>query len=487
MRRDDLLFLNAELTPAERRAVQRRVKAGELHRISPGIATALPAEEWPALIQREKTRILAALFPGAVVGYKSAFDAMQGPVMHLAYTYSRAVELPGLKVELVKAPPRLEGDQPISGRDIYFPGHPRIFLDNMTRSKTGRTASRAQLEQRLLSIAEAQGDEKLSDLRLQIEALAPAMGRAREAKALGKIIGALLGTQSPKSLKSPAGRARSLGHDAACVARLDALVNALRKTPMPVVKDVATTAAARQNFAFLESYFSNFIEGTEFEIEEARSIVMEGRIVENRPRDSHDILGVYRQASHPGWRMQPLAASDGILVQLQERHADMMGARPEVSPGQFKLVKNRAGTTLFVEPGLVRGTLVEGAKRLNDVEQGLPRALAAMLLVADVHPFVDGNGRLARLMMNAELSYANQCRIIVPTLYRESYLDCLRAMTRESDAALYSKAMMWIRDWTGSFDYGDADKTIETMRRCNAFERSPANHRLLQPNKLNAA
>ncbi len=36
-----------------------------------------------------------------------------------------------------------------------------------------------------------------------------------------------------------------------------------------------TTGIARINFAFLESYFSNFIEGTEFDVSEARRIVLE--------------------------------------------------------------------------------------------------------------------------------------------------------------------------------------------------------------------
>ncbi len=35
-----------------------------------------------------------------------------------------------------------------------------------------------------------------------------------------------------------------------------------------------TIGSARINFAFLESYFSNFIEGTEFDVSEARRIVL---------------------------------------------------------------------------------------------------------------------------------------------------------------------------------------------------------------------
>lgn len=57
----------------------------------------------------------------------------------------------------------------------------------------------------------------------------------------------------------------------------------------------------------------------------------------------------------------------------------------------------------------------------------------AMFLVSEVHPFNDGNSRLARLLMNAELSVVGACRIIIPTLFREEYMDCLRVLSREGN------------------------------------------------------
>ena len=68
---DDSLLLYAELSPAEIRAVQRRLREGVLQRIVPGCVSNLPQETWPALIARERIRILAALYPGAVLGPRS--------------------------------------------------------------------------------------------------------------------------------------------------------------------------------------------------------------------------------------------------------------------------------------------------------------------------------------------------------------------------------------------------------------------------------
>ena len=51
------------------------------------------------------------------------------------------------------------------------------------------------------------------------------------------------------------------------------------------------------------------------------------------------------------------------------------------------------------------------------------------LLISEVHPFVDGNGRVARVMMNAELVAAGEERIIITTVLRGNYVAALKAMS----------------------------------------------------------
>ena len=124
--RDDSLIVYTELSAAEIRAVQRRLRSGELRRIVPGIVTSAPPEAWPALVARERIRVLAALYPGAVMGYRSVFHGglpVDG-VIHLNYRYDRARQLPGLTVVLVKAAGKATGDVPIMGRALTSPPTP---------------------------------------------------------------------------------------------------------------------------------------------------------------------------------------------------------------------------------------------------------------------------------------------------------------------------------------------------------------------------
>lgn len=482
---DDLL-LYAEMTPAEVRAAQRQQKAGLLHRIAAGVLTPWPAESWPSLIARERIRLLAALFPGAVVGPKSAFygGVPHDGVMYLTYTYTKRVALPGMTVQLIQGPGAIQGDTPMMGREFYYPSLPRLLLENLTitRGQVQKSVGKTEVERRLIETCEARGEEVLNQLRDQAHDLAPALGLQREQALLDELIGTILGTRKA-DMQTEAGKALAATppYDANRLALLEKLAAHLRATPLKQPAAVATTNPARVNFAFLESYFSNFIEGTEFDVQDARGFVLQGRPITTRPKDSHDVLGVFRQAINPGWANQTLGAGEPVLHQLRDRHRDQMAERPEVGPGEFKTQANRAGNTEFVAPRLVRGTLVEGSKLLHTVPAGMARALLAMFLVAEVHPFTDGNGRLARLVMNAELSVVGASRIIIPTLFREEYLDCLRVLTRQGDPVPFVQAMQHIHAWTAAFNYDDLDRVLAQMAACNAFEKSRIQYKLLFP------
>ena len=483
---DDSLLLYPELSTARIRAVQRRLKVGGLQLIARGFASALPQSEWPALIARNRMRVLAALFPGTILMGRSAFDGGNPHLhtLHLTGTYRRTLQLPGLEVQVWKGAARQAGDQPMMGRALYFPSEERLLLENLSPSRgpSARTVGREKVETRLLAICQSRGEEPLAALRERARALAPVLGYEQEFVVLDALVGSILASR-PSVLQTRQGKALAAGvpYDSHRLAVFEALAAQLRAQPLPMPAAVASTAQARRNFAFLESYFSNFIEGTEFEVQEARGFVLDGKPVDQRPQDSHDIIGVFEQALSPTWSTLTLAAGEPALEQLRVRHRHQMQRRPEVNPGEFKLKANRAGNTDFVHPDRVRGTLVEGSKLLPSVPAGTARALFAMFLITEVHPFDDGNGRLARLVMNAELSAVNGCRIIIPTLFREQYLDCLRVLTREANPQPFLKAMQTIHHWTAAFDYQNLDATIAQMTQCHAFERSLTQFQLLMP------
>ena len=414
---NETLLLYAELNPAEIRQAQRQLSAGALRRMVPGVVTSLDEDQWPSLIARERIRVLAALFPESVIGPHNAFVggvSVEG-VMYLDYRYTRRVELPGLTVFLRKGHGPIYGDTPMTGRPIYFPSEARTLLENLMRPRKtahdqpSKTVARAEVEARLIAICDARGEQALGKLRDKAKLVAQTLGLKGELKKLDDMIGAILGTRQAE-LSTPTGKGLAAAkpfnapYDAQRLLRLEDLAAALRATPLSESSCSIKSQTGRLNFAFLESYFSNFIEGTEFEIQEARAFVLQGKPITERPKDSHDIVGVFRQAIDPGWANQTVSTGESVLKQLRDRHADQMRERPEVMPGQFKTQVNRAGNTLFVTPHLVRDTLIEASKIIPTVPVGLARALFAMFMVSEIHPFPVGNGRLGILVMHASLS-----------------------------------------------------------------------------------
>jgi hypothetical protein len=298
------------------------------------------------------------------------------------------------------------------------------------------------------------------------------------------LIGALLGTQQAKKLTAKQALARATGrpYDPSRLEIFDALFARLNDGALPDVPDPASKGIARENFGFFEAYFSNYIEGTTFTVDEAENIVFHGQIIENRSEDSHDILGTFNAAMTTPWRDEPPRTAEDFLHWLRSVNALVMQQRADKRPGEWKHKPNQAGSTFFVIPELVPGTLREGFERIQALSHPLARAAMMMFVVAEVHPFLDGNGRTARLAMNCVLSAERLGRIIIPTIYREDYLLPLKALSHNQNAEPLVASLVRIQRWSAALDYNQPRLELrEVLSRCNAFQEDLRNYKLVFP------
>lgn len=95
-----------------------------------------------------------------------------------------------------------------------------------------------------------------------------------------------------------------------------------------------------------------------------------------------------------------------------------------------------------------------------------------LFMVSEVLPFNDGNGRISRIMMNAELVHADQSKIIIPTVFRDDYLNALRRLTRRNDPTVIIKAMARVRQFSSNITGDNFETTKDYLKRCNAFKES---------------
>lgn len=133
---------------------------------------------------------------------------------------------------------------------------------------------------------------------------------------------------------------------------------------------------------------------------------------------------------------------------------------------------NHAGETYFVDYNLVKGTLRKGFEFYQALHEPFARAIMMLFMVSEVHPFNDGNGRISRIMMNAELTHAGEAKIIIPTVFRDDYILTLRRLTRQGDPEAIIRAMQRVHLFSSKLDAHNLTSMIEYLRSCNAFKRS---------------
>lgn len=480
----ELVFADEHTAQSLSRAVKRQT----LRRLARGIYTGVLDEPLEAVAARLLLPIAAHEFPGALIVDRSAFiggRAADG-VLYLAHGRPRRLELPGVTIDVRRgSTSAAAGEMPMPhGLALSTPA--RTMLDGLALDPP-RGLSDEEIEDWIDRLARDRGPEGLNRLRDQARALAPSLRRGPALRRLNRLIAAGLTTGDAGAVSTPGLGARAAGRpwDARRIELFSDLAEALRDTAPEPLPELPGDAPRRRLLPFYEAYFSNYIEGTEFTVDEAASIVFDGAVPEDRPQDAHDILGTYELVADPIEMSIVPATPEELLGLLQRRHATLMAARPDNRPGEFKHRANRAGGTDFVQPDLVEGTLREGFVRANDLIDPFQRAVYMTFMIAEVHPFVDGNGRVARIMMNAELVARGEARIIVPTIYRLNYLSALRAVTHnEHFQALYA-TLAFARRFTARVDFTSRATAEAELDRTNAFrdprEAEQAGLRLVLP------
>lgn len=237
--------------------------------------------------------------------------------------------------------------------------------------------------------------------------------------------------------------------------------------PQPSRLPIVASGIQREQ-PFFEAYLSNFIEGTEFTLD-AVAIVYANDPPIDRPADAHDITSTYALITDPDESSATAVTGPELVEQLERRHARLMAARPGKRPGRFTQEANRFGSYDFVAPRLVRGTLERGLAYRDQLVLPFARAVYMMFLISEVHPFDDGNGRLAHLAMNAELSAAGEARILLPLISRSDYLNGLRRLSRDDDPELLTRVLAATWRWSAQGDHADLDAARLMLAQTNAL------------------
>jgi len=186
------------------------------------------------------------------------------------------------------------------------------------------------------------------------------------------------------------------------------------------------------------TFSSNALEGNTLTITETKVLLEDGLTVGGKP-----IRDYYEASGHA-------KAYDFMLTLARERRSALLEEQilkihklfyvrlDEESAGVYRQVSVFITGTDYVPP---RPNEVPAAMRAYVAEMNAlrgsvhPIEYAARLHkgLVDIHPFVDGNGRTARLLMNLALIQDGFGIAIIPPVLRGEYIDALRATRRETN------------------------------------------------------
>jgi len=469
--------------PSISRKISDAEKAGKLKKLAPRIYTSNLLDSEKNIIKRNLIDILAWRYPNAVISHRSAQELRptEEGDFFLTYNFRKKIsDLPGITLNINEGSKATEGDIMLSG--IYIASEYRWMLECMQISKRKGEQSKVLpisfIENRLEKMILIQGEDKLNEFRDKLREVSVLLNMPVEFEKMNRIISALMATHNVNVLTNDSSRARATGvpFDAARVELFSILFDTLKDHFFVERTNKNTDEDSYRMFSFFEGYFSNYIEGTRFTIDEAKSIVETGIAIPKRIKDSHDILGTFTILSNRAEMNKIPSTPEELFDLLQNRHRILMLEREDCNPGQFKDVNNQAGNTLFVDPRLVRGTLIQGFKYYSVLKEPMARALFIMFMISEVHPFIDGNGRISRIMMNAELFHGGQSRIVVPTVFREDYILALRKLSRSKEPATYIRVMEKLHKFSENLYGVDFNELNNYLIECNAYEEPEKAH-----------
>lgn len=453
-------------SPNEAKNLAREVAKGKIRRLYRGVYTEDLESSETELVRQNWLNLTSFFVPSGVLSYRTALelkpyeDIIRNKlVVFVCSTYTKIINRGVLELRVVKGDNKNYLDQVIPS--LKRSNFPRAVLENLvsSRNRTGpnRNIEFTEIESHLLGIFRAGGEKALNEVRDEARLVSSSLGYEQAFLKLNKLISALFLTNEEidsLSTKPTMSSSKKNGFDLERVDMFNKLALYLKKYNF-IDRKYEFNSRSWRSISFFEAYFSNYIEGTRFQIDEAEDIVFQNKLIVNRQQDSHDVKEVFNIVSDFSDMTETPIDFHNFLFLLKRRHAAFMGKRKDKIPGEFKTVNNQAGSTLFVSTENVEGTLEKGFQIYETVNKGLPKALFMMFLVSEVHPFSDGNGRLARIMMNSELAARDIFKCIVPTAHRENYLNGLRRASRECDFSLYCKVMDQAHAYSAMIDWED--------------------------------
>ena len=193
----------------------------------------------------------------------------------------------------------------------------------------------------------------------------------------------------------------------------------------------------REEFMIEFTYNSNAIEGNTLTLKET-AMALEGMTIDQKPLKDHLEAVGHRDAF---LYVQDIASKDMPIseVVIKNIHSLVLMNKPE-DKGVYRRIPVRimGAYTEPLQPYMVQpameGLIIENNKRTETMNI-IERIARFHLEFEGIHPFIDGNGRTGRLVLNLDLIRNGYPPINVKFTDRKRYYEAFDAYYRDNDAS----------------------------------------------------
>lgn len=192
------------------------------------------------------------------------------------------------------------------------------------------------------------------------------------------------------------------------------------------------------------TYTSNAIEGNTLTAVETTLVVEHGITIGGKPLKDHLEAVDHFAALH---YVRELARQTDPLTELDVRNLHrlvMLRSAPEIAgryADQGRFVLTDAGRHSFPSPAEVPALMRDFARILGSAPVTPATAFAAHRDLVDIHPFNDGNGRTARLLMNLILIRGHYPPVAVRPEDRPAYIDAFQQAQAGRGTAAFDRLL----------------------------------------------
>lgn len=225
------------------------------------------------------------------------------------------------------------------------------------------------------------------------------------------------------------------------------------------------------------TYTSNAIEGNTLTAGETALVLEKGITISGKPLKDH--LEAVDHARALNWVLEIASQRDAPIVEADIRnlhHLVVAKSKPEIA-GRYanvaRYVNTDAGVHNFPTPTEIPALMEKFGRWLAAARSTPQTAFEAHRRLVGIHPFNDGNGRPARLLMNLVLARAGYPPVAIRPEDRPAYIAALETDQRGGGHAAFDRLLFERLDQTldlyldaahQAHDASAGDGTIIPMR-----------------------